>query len=366
MQSGKEKKLNEIKNFFEVISPIIINPGKTSLTIGISRRFFLFDLIQKLTKRIEDDPYLNFISVLKHYKVIGKFLHGDIHEFYRDRNKSYFKRFFIDEEIYQAIKQDIEWVYKRNDSVKLTITKRGVIVYDNYRQNSFNILLLTPHSGECLPKDIKELQVLTNKERKIDEDTYSHKLYADLVLKKNGIWIDTKLSRFACDYNRSPERAIYENSSEVWFDQLWKEPLENSHRAWLMEGYEQFYFTLSQLIDTYRFNIIFDGHTMRDTPSRSEVSFGTEHIPAFYMPVVRSMRAKMSKLGYGVSFNSPFGGGHILQWLKDRFPDVFICSLEINKKLYMNKDYSKVYEEKMEKLSDDLTQIFDIEDDTEE
>ena len=51
-----------------------------------------------------------------------------------------------------------------------------------------------------------------------------------------------------------------------------------------------------------------------------------------------------------------------MQWLKDRFPDIFICSLEINKKLYMNKDYSKVYDKKVEKLAEDLTQIFDIED----
>ena len=126
-------KQQDFKKILETLSPLIFDSTKTSVTIGISRRFFLFKLMRLLTQRIEDDPYLNFISVLKNYKVLGRFLHGSIREFYRDRNKSYFKHFFINEKIYQVVKEDLEWVYKRNKKLKMTITKRGVVVYDNYK-----------------------------------------------------------------------------------------------------------------------------------------------------------------------------------------------------------------------------------------
>ncbi len=367
MPTKKTDKIKELKMLFETISPIVINPSLTSLTVGISKRFFLFDLIQKLTKRIEDDPYLNFISALKHYKVLGKFLNGNLHEFYRDRNKSYFKHFFVDLDTYRAVKQEIEWVYEKNNEVKVTITKRGVIIYDNYKKNSFNLLLLTIHSGELVPKEIQKKQNISAKQKSLIEDTDTNLIYGDLVLKKNGIWINTKQSRFACDFNRPRDRAIYENNSEKWVEKFWKEPLSKKEKEKLLDSYDEFYFALERLIETYRFNIIFDGHSMKDSEDRPDISFGTEHIPNFYMPVVRSMQNKMKRLGCDdVQRNKPFGGGGILQWFKHRFPDVFIFSMEINKRIYMTKDQGKSIDKKVNHLRDVLLQIFDIEDEEDE
>ena len=80
------------------------------------------------------------------------------------------------------------------------------------------------------------------------------------------------------------------------------------------------------------------------------------------MPVVRSMLNKMKRLGYPeTAYNKPFSGGHILEWLHHKFPDVFIFSIEINKKLYMNKAGNKSIQSKINKLSKNLNQIFDIE-----
>jgi N-formylglutamate amidohydrolase len=349
---------------FEILSPILINPKSTSITIGISRRFFLFQLIKLLSKRIEDDPYLNFISLLKHYKILGKFLHGNIHEFHRDRNKIYFKHFFINSQIYRAVKEDVEWVYRKNPKLKMTITKWGVIVYDNYKPNSFNTLLITIHSGQVMPPDIARRQTLSLKQREILEDTDIHKIYSGLVLDKGGIWIDTKLSRFACDYNRPPDRAIYSDGSEKWFDLLWKQELTRKQRKWLMEGYNEFYFTLSHLIESYRFNLIFDGHSMKDAPDRPGISFGTKYVPRFYMPVVRSMQRKIRRLGYDdITFNKPFYGGYILEWLHNKFPDVFIFSMEVNKRLYTKKNKRETNNNKIKKLAADVNQIFDMEED---
>ncbi|MAE42426.1 hypothetical protein CMO93_01530 [Candidatus Woesearchaeota archaeon] len=360
-----------LRKLFEQISPILINqPSSTSITIGLSKRFLIFQMLEKLTRRIEDDPHLNFISVLKNYKVLGKILDGTLYELHRDRNKLYFKNFFIDHDLYETVKKDLEWVYHKCEKskelhekikeIKLTVTKRGVIVYDNYQKNQFNVLLMTIHSGTWMRKDVQEKQSISRQKRLLEEDIDTHKIYSNLVLEKGGIWIDNKASRFACDYNRSPSRAIYANKSEKWINKIWKEELTEQQRRWLMEGYHEFYFTLSRLIDTYRFNIIFDGHTMKNKKGRPEISFGTKYIPNFYMPIVRSMQRKLHNLYNPVLLNVPYFGGYILEWLSNQFPDVFIFSMEVNKKLYMSRNRRKVILKKLKDVSKNITNIFDI------
>ena len=56
----------KIKEMFETISPLLIEAKSTSITLGLSRRFFLFSLMGKIIRKIEDDPYLNFISLLNY------------------------------------------------------------------------------------------------------------------------------------------------------------------------------------------------------------------------------------------------------------------------------------------------------------
>jgi len=369
----EEPKKSKIRELISSLSPILINPSGTSLTVSLSKRFLIFQMLNRLRQKIEDDPYLNFISVLKSYKVLGKFLYGTLYELHRDRNKRYFKNFFIDKELYEIVRYDLEWLYHkcernkdmqdRKNKIKLTITKRGVLVYDNHQKNDFNVLLTTIHSGTWMRNDIMEKQTLTRQKRLMEEDTDTHKIYSNLFLEKGGIWIDNKASRFACDYNRDPGRAIYSNKSEKWIKEVWKKELSDKQRRWLMEGYHEFYFTLGRLIDTYRFNIIFDGHSMRHKKGRPEISFGTKFIQKFYMPIVRSMQRKLCNLGYNqVSLNVPYSGGYILEWLSNQFPDIFICSMEVNKKLYMTRDRKKVVIKKLTALSKNITLIFDIDD----
>ena len=355
------------RKVFEQISPVLINPTSSGIHIGLSKRFLIFQLLEKLTRRIEDDPYLNFVSILKNYKVLGSIITGNLHELHRDRNTLYFKNFFIDRDLYKLVKTDLEWVYDNyeelRESLRLTVTKRGIIVYDNHQQNQFNVLLLTIHSGTWIRRDIEDKLAITREKRLLDEDIDTHKMYGPLVLDKGGIWIDNKASRFACDYNRGPDRRIYANKSERWIKQVWKEELSIAQRNWLNEGYEEFYFTLDKLIDAYRFNIIFDGHSMKDAPGRPQLSFGTKYIPTFYMPIVRSMQRKLNTLGYNpVSLNVPYAGGFILQWLSQKYPAAFTLSMEVNKLLYMTKNRKKTKENLLGKMSSNISAIFDIDD----
>ncbi|MFC1691301.1 N-formylglutamate amidohydrolase [Nanoarchaeota archaeon] len=317
--------------------------------------------MKRIVNIIEEDPHLNFIALLKSYKVLGKFLNGTLHEFYRDRNKLYFKNFFYDKRLYKLVKSDLEALYPDYKDVRMTLTKRGVVIYDNFKKNSFNILLLTIHSGTWVPHNIEKKLSIPHKSRITEEDVDTHKIYNKLVLEKGGIWIDNKQSRFVIDLNRSLEKAIYADNSEDWLNKVWSEKLTKAEIEDIYSSYTDFYFMLSKLVQSYNFNIVFDAHSMKDLAGRPNISFGTEYIPKFYMPIVKSMQKKMIELGYKpVLLNTPYHGGYILKWLSEKFSNVFICSMEINKNLYMTKDRSKSISRKVEKLSRDLTNIFDM------
>ncbi|MBR9675723.1 N-formylglutamate amidohydrolase [Candidatus Woesearchaeota archaeon] len=351
------------KKLFEKISPILIKPSKdASISIGLSKRFFLFEALNNIINVIEEDPYLNFVALLKNYKVLGKFLNGTLREFHRDRNKAYFKNFFLDKNLWQLIKEDLESLYPEYKKLKVTITKRGVIVYDNYKKNAFNTLLLTVHSGTWVPKTIEKKFAFKKSLRRREEDIDTNKIYRGLVLEKAGIWIDSKQSRFVIDFNRDLDRSIYQDQSEKWLKKVWREELTKKEKAEVVMSYTEFYFTLQKLLDAYQFNIIFDGHSMKNIEGRPKISFGTKYIPRFYMPIVISMVRKLSLMGYTpVALNKPYSGGYILEWFSKQYPNVFTCSMEINKSLYMNKTMSKIKKRSLKRLRSDLPKIFDIE-----
>jgi N-formylglutamate amidohydrolase len=350
------------KNFLDNILPIMVDSNERSLNIGLSKRFFLFKMMNKTINLIEDNNFLNFVSLLKNYKILGRFLYDTIDHFYNDRNKLYFKKFFLDLEMYMMVKNDIEEIYPHYKGIKMTITKRGIIIYDNYKPNSFNTLLFTIHGGTWVDKHVEKKIMIDRQLRYTEEDIATDKIYRKLVLEKGGIWIDNKQSRFVCDLNRSADTAIYKENSEAWLNKIWQEPLSQPEIKEIRKFYVEFYFTLSKIIETYNFNIIFDGHSMKNLSGRPMLSFGTKHIPSFYLPIVRSMQRKLISLGYeSVKLNNPFKGGHILRWLSKRYPNVFIFSMEVNKKLYMNKKADRIFKSRLNKLVDDLVKIFDIE-----
>jgi len=264
-----------LKDIYETISPIVIKPYSDHLHISLSKRFIMFQVMNKLVKTIEEDPYFNFIAILKSYKILGRILSGTVYEFYRDRNRLYFKNFFFDRDLWKLVKEDLEWLYPKYKHIRMTITKRGLIIYDNYQKNNFNVLLLTVHSGSWVPQIIDKKLSVSKAYRRREEDIDTHRIYSNLVLNKSGIWIDNKQSRFVVDFNRKLQRAIYSNNSEEWLDVIWKEQLTKHESGTILSSYREFYFTLARLLDSFRFNIIFDAHSMKNKPGRPDISFGT-------------------------------------------------------------------------------------------
>jgi N-formylglutamate amidohydrolase len=243
----------------------------------------------------------------------------------------------------------------------MTISKNGVITYDNYSVRGFNVLLLTIHSGSWVPVEIAGRFRISKKKMRMEEDIGTDRLYREIVLDKGGIWIDNKQSRFVIDFNRPIEKAIYSDNSEPWVAEVWKTPPAKKEIETIRKSYIDFHFTLAQLIDTYHFNIVLDAHSMNNAPGRPGISFGIEFIPRFYMPIVKHMKESLEKKGYGkVRFNIPYKGGYILQSLMAKFPNAFTCSVEVNKKLYLKKDSLRPDGKRLGRLKKDIYSLFDL------
>jgi len=316
---------------------------------------------KKISDRIERHPHLNFISLLGASKLIGNVLDNTLAYFFRNRNSYWFKKFFEDRELYELVREDIEYYYKKYPGIRLTLTKDGIMIYDNYQPNHFNIFLLTIHGGTWIPDYVKKLMSVSRAVIYSEEDIATDRIYGPLVLKKGGIWINTKQSRFVCDFNRAPERAIYSNNSEDRVRNIWHEELKPGQKARIMKSYRRFYQLLDTLIETYRFNIVFDGHSMVNEPGRPALSFGVKFVPQFYGPIVAEMRKTlMRETKKDVEINTPYSGGYILEYLSAHFPDIFIFSMEINKKLYMDKSHMNLKKRNMWKLSRAVENIFEF------
>lgn len=360
---GKTRILYKIKRMFEkisLLSPVLIQPSSDSITVSLSKRFLLFQLLKQLSQKIDEDPRLNFMGFLKTHKIFSTSLNGTVRDFYRDRDALYFMYFFTYKELHLRVKSDIERAHKINADVKVTIFKDGLILYDNYKNCQFNILLLTCHSGSYLPTGIEEKMFLTREQRYREEDIASDEIYSKLVLKQGGIWIDNKMSRYYCDLNRSMSKCIYKNRPKK-NKMIWKQHLTDEEQENIRRFYRNFYFLLRKLLDIYKFNVIFDGHTMKDLKGRADISMGTHFIPKFYLPIVGSIKKKIVYLGYkSVGINKPYGGGFILKWISIKYPNLFIFSMEVNKKRYMAKNRLKIKQKNVDALADDMIDIFDI------
>jgi len=355
-----KKIISKIK--FSALTPILLHISKKGISINLSERFILFQLLEELNDKVEENPYLNFLSILNYQKSFEKTLSGTVEKFYKKRDSYYFKRFFKYNEIYNDVKDEICEIFNINPKIKLTIFKSGLLVYDNYNIKDFNVLLLTLHAGKFVPNNIKDKFTISDDERRTEEDILSDKLYRNIVLKQGGIWVNDKMSRFYCDLNRSKDECIYSNAYINGFNKnIWEKELTVKEKNAILKFYDDFYLLLKSIVEAYSFNIIFDGHTMRDEETRPNISFGTHYIPKFYLPIVTSLRKRMTAIGYeDCGINQPYEGGHILSWISKQYPSVFIFSMEINKKLYLYPDRLKIKDENIKKIEDDLVTIFDI------
>lgn len=350
-----------ISSLIEQLTPLKIIAKENYIRLSFSNRFMLLQILKSLERRIGTDPFLNLLSVMKTDKVFGRVISGDINEIYLNRKSVFFKSFFDDKEIYEKVKEDLEYVHAEHQDIRIIITKTGIVVYDNYKPQQFNILLLTIHNGTYVPNDVQKKMNISTEERFREEDVDTGKMYKNIVLKQGGIWIDNKCSRFYCDLNRKISRCIYDEDQGNSIKNLWKEELSEKQREKSHVFYKQFYSLITRLLELHNFNVIFDGHSMRDMEGRPSLSIGTHYIPKFYLPIVTSIKRKIASLGYEkLGINQPYEGGYILEWLSIKFPSIFIFSMEINKKLYMTKDRLRVKPKNEEKIANDLVNIFDI------
>ena len=93
-----------------------------------------FKRFSTLKDFFERNPNNQFITLLNALGRLENVLNGTVTYFHRHRNHLWFKLFFREPELYELVKKEIEYQYNNHPLVKLIITPRGVMIFDNYKK----------------------------------------------------------------------------------------------------------------------------------------------------------------------------------------------------------------------------------------
>jgi N-formylglutamate amidohydrolase len=211
------------------------------------------------------------------------------------------------------------------------------------------LLLSVPHAGWKIPPEVKDICFLNEKEILEDGDEGAAEIYYPL---KNEVeaFVTTDIARAVVDLNRAE-------------DDFWKDGVIKTHTCWnvpvystypsekiilkLIEQYHRPYHNrLSEFAGEVRIGI--DCHTMAATAPPVAPDSGKERPPVclsnaeFTCPQewIESLAHHLSKsLGYPVSINKPFKGGHIIRSHAKEIPWL---QIELSRAAYMShKDKSE-------------------------
>ena len=222
------------------------------------------------------------------------------------------------------------------------------------------------HDGHTITSDRLPFLAVDEATRLREEDPFTGEL-AEIS--------DTRVvvhqSRFACDLNRSRDKAIYRNPEDAWGINVWK---KNVPEKVFVEGlgfYDEFNRTFFALLDEWieRFGtvVVYDLHTYnhrRDGPDREvaslkenpEVNLGTGTLNRErFGGIVKQFIEDLSSVDYfgrqlDVRENIKFTGGDFSRRIHERYPDN-VCVLAIEfKKIFMDEWTGKVDREALSGL----------------
>ena len=182
------------------------------------------------------------------------------------------------------------------------------------------------HDGHHFRKDLWENCAHSEYERWYEEDPST----ADMV-RNHPIVIAGCDSRFEYDLNREPEIAIYE---DAWGQQLWTEPLSDSHRNTSMKKHNNFYRVVRALIEKleslHPHCIVYDMHSYnwkRWTRVVPTWNIGTANIDQVrFREEIESWRMALSEIELpgeipttALVNDTFFGNGYFLKFISKNF-----------------------------------------------
>ena len=237
------------------------------------------------------------------------------------------------------------------------------------------LILTAIHDGAAVREELRDRFALTAEERRYEEDPHT----ATWARLREPHFIG-RHSRFEADLNRSREAAIYLKPNDAWGLHVWKVKPDAAMIERSLAGYDRFYRELEsfleQCVEQFGSFVVYDIHSYNhrrddndrqpaDPEANPVVNVGTGNMNRDrWAPVVdafiETMRGhELDGEPLDVRENVKFPGGHLNNWVHDRFPDVS-CVLSIEfKKVFMDEHTNEVYDGVLKQLQDALASTFD-------
>lgn len=228
------------------------------------------------------------------------------------------------------------------------LTVAGFLPAFSIREAPGRVVMTAIHAGHDLRPELADLIQLDEATRLREEDPFTDRLAVA------GTRITVHRSRFEVDLNRRRRDAVYRTPGDAWGLQVWKRPLPPAVVERSLAGYDGFYTALAGRLDVLAAGgafVVLDLHSYnhrRDglpaPPAENpELNVGTATLDRrrWHRVVdgfIDGMRAqRVARRTLDVRENVRFGGAHLVQWVRERYPDTG-CALALEfKKNFMNE-----------------------------
>jgi N-formylglutamate deformylase len=208
------------------------------------------------------------------------------------------------------------------------------------------------HAGHDLRPELLARTALDDGSRRREEDPFTDRLTA-----AGGVPVVVHRSRFEVDLNRPRDGAVYTTPDTCWGLEVWREPLTDEQVDRSLREYDDFYASLARVLDDLAVQgsfVVLDMHSYnhrrsgRDAPpapvsENPEINIGTGsldrdrwgHVVEPFMHDLRRRTVVGHQLD--VRENVRFKGGHLSQWVHERYQSQG-CALAVElKKVFMDE-----------------------------
>lgn len=185
-------------------------------------------------------------------------------------------------------------------------------------------IISNPHGGKQIPSSVRALSLLNQQQIFHDSDEQANDIYAPLK-QHTQCYIAANTARAYVDLNRYRDDISKDGvvkTHTCWDEQIYRQPLDNSQvETLLRQHYDSYHAQLQEAIDSQRFKLLFDCHTMNEYPP----PVAPDH--KIHRPLVclsdnegKSCSSSLFNLVFDVfqqvfdgevSYNDPFKGGFI-------------------------------------------------------
>jgi N-formylglutamate amidohydrolase len=238
-------------------------------------------------------------------------------------------------------------------------------------QKNTPVLIHVPHSSTYIPSEEEGFFVVDRGKLQYELDVMTDH-YCDELFDTGDEMVRFPVSRLVCD----PERfrndcdevmsavgmgTVYTKCS----DGVELKKITSEHREVLLKRYydghhKRFEAAVERKLDENGECIIIDGHSFYEEPlpyeldqdrDRPDICIGTD---SFHTPecITDGLMHYFEQKGYRVEINKPFAGTMIPMKYYHKNPKVMSVMIEVNRKLYMNREYKKT--DRFEQVREDI------------